>query len=27
VQASADTLRDWLMEGGELQPPPPAGVR
>ncbi|HET9425712.1 MAG TPA: amidohydrolase family protein [Gemmatimonadaceae bacterium] len=27
VQASADALRDWLMEGGELQPPPPVGVR
>ncbi|MEO5568601.1 MAG: amidohydrolase family protein, partial [Gemmatimonadaceae bacterium] len=27
VQASADALRDWLANGGELQPPPPVGVR
>jgi cytosine/adenosine deaminase-related metal-dependent hydrolase len=27
VQRSADELRDWLRDGGELQPPPPAGVR
>ena len=27
VQASADALCEWLSEGGEMQPPPPAGVR
>jgi 5-methylthioadenosine/S-adenosylhomocysteine deaminase len=27
VQQSADGLRDWLREGGELAAPPPAGVR
>lgn len=27
VQASAGALRDWLMDGGELRPPPPSGVR
>jgi 5-methylthioadenosine/S-adenosylhomocysteine deaminase len=27
VQKSADALRDWLLDGGELAPPPPAGVR
>ena len=27
VQGYADKLRDWLMEGGELEPPPPVGVR
>ena len=27
VQKSADALRDWLRDGGELAPPPPAGVR
>lgn len=27
VQKTADALRDWLLEGGELAPPPPAGVR
>ena len=27
VQAAADALRDWLRDGGELAPPPPAGIR
>jgi 5-methylthioadenosine/S-adenosylhomocysteine deaminase len=27
VQRSADALRDWLRAGGELAPPPPAGIR
>ena len=27
VQASADALRDWLMDGGELEPPPPSAAR
>jgi cytosine/adenosine deaminase-related metal-dependent hydrolase len=27
VQRAADALRDWLRDGGELAPPPPAGVR
>jgi hypothetical protein len=27
VQKSADALRDWLLEGGELTPPPAIGVR
>ena len=27
VQLSANDLRDWLDRGGELEPPPPAGVR
>jgi 5-methylthioadenosine/S-adenosylhomocysteine deaminase len=27
VQASAGALRDWLLEGGELLPPPASGVR
>ena len=27
VQKSADALRDWLLEGGELTPPPAVGVR
>jgi 5-methylthioadenosine/S-adenosylhomocysteine deaminase len=27
VQHSADALRDWLRNGGELSPPPPAGIR
>jgi hypothetical protein len=27
VQKSADALRDWLLEGGELAPPPAIGVR
>jgi cytosine/adenosine deaminase-related metal-dependent hydrolase len=27
VQASADALRDWLDDGGELAPPPPVGIR
>ena len=27
VQKSADALREWIEAGGELAPPPPAGVR
>ena len=27
VQKTADVLRDWLENGGELAPPPPAGIR
>jgi cytosine/adenosine deaminase-related metal-dependent hydrolase len=27
LQQSADLLRDWLSEGGELAPPPSAGIR
>jgi cytosine/adenosine deaminase-related metal-dependent hydrolase len=27
VQKTADALRDWLENGGELAPPPPAGIR
>ena len=27
VQQSADALREWLDDGGELAPPPPAGIR
>jgi 5-methylthioadenosine/S-adenosylhomocysteine deaminase len=27
MQTAADALRDWLREGGELAPPPPAGIR
>jgi 5-methylthioadenosine/S-adenosylhomocysteine deaminase len=27
VQRAADALRDWLRDGGELAPPPPAGIR
>jgi 5-methylthioadenosine/S-adenosylhomocysteine deaminase len=27
VQASADAMRNWLETGGELQPPPAAGIR
>ena len=27
VQKSADALRDWLLEGGEITPPPAIGVR
>lgn len=27
VQMSADALREWLIDGGEMQPPPPVGVR
>jgi cytosine/adenosine deaminase-related metal-dependent hydrolase len=27
VQKSADALRDWLLDGGELAPPPAIGVR
>jgi cytosine/adenosine deaminase-related metal-dependent hydrolase len=27
IQRTADALRDWLRDGGELAPPPPAGIR
>ena len=27
IQVSAAALRDWLLDGGELAPPPPAGIR
>ena len=27
MQRTADALRDWLRDGGELAPPPPAGIR
>lgn len=27
LQQSADALRAWLLDGGELEPPPPAGIR
>jgi cytosine/adenosine deaminase-related metal-dependent hydrolase len=27
MQTTADALSDWLDSGGEMQPPPPAGVR
>jgi 5-methylthioadenosine/S-adenosylhomocysteine deaminase len=27
IQQSADALRGWLETGGEMAPPPPAGIR
>jgi hypothetical protein len=27
MQRVADTLRDWVLDGGEMLPPPAAGVR